>query len=71
MFEGHTDVVTEGDGWTVDPFGGEIRRRTALGSGQADMKSGLTAMLFAADELADEGPSAGGSPSPRSSTRRA
>ena len=24
MFEGHTDVVTEGDGWTVDPFGGEI-----------------------------------------------
>ena len=25
MFEGHTDVVTEGDGWTVDPFGGERR----------------------------------------------
>src|SRR6476619_6252474 len=24
MFEGHTDVVTEGDGWTVDPFGAVI-----------------------------------------------
>ena len=33
MFEGHTDVVTEGDGWTVDPFGGELARRPAVGRG--------------------------------------
>jgi succinyl-diaminopimelate desuccinylase len=47
LFEGHTDVVTEGAGWTVDPFGGEIRDGRLYGRGSADMKSGLAAMLFA------------------------
>jgi succinyl-diaminopimelate desuccinylase len=47
LFEGHTDVVTEGSGWTVDPFGGEIRDGRLYGRGSADMKSGLAAMLFA------------------------
>ena len=36
MFEGHTDVVTEGDlaAWSVDPFGAEIARRPPVRPGQ-------------------------------------
>ena len=58
MFEGHTDVVTEGDpdGWTTDPFGADIRDGRLYGRGSADMKSGLVAALFAARAVADEGP---------------
>ena len=32
MFEGHTDVVTEGDGWTVDP---SAARSATVGCGVA------------------------------------
>ncbi|WP_113702411.1 M20 family metallopeptidase [Nonomuraea lactucae] len=58
MFEGHTDVVTEGDlsSWTVDPFGGEIRDGRLWGRGSADMKSGLAAALYATRALQLAGP---------------
>jgi succinyl-diaminopimelate desuccinylase len=58
LFEGHTDVVTEGDSaqWTVDPFGGDIVDGRLYGRGSADMKSGLAAMLFATRELQRSGP---------------
>jgi succinyl-diaminopimelate desuccinylase len=57
MFEGHTDVVTEGDraAWSVDPFGGHISDGRLWGRGAADMKSGLAAMLFAADAVQRRG----------------
>jgi succinyl-diaminopimelate desuccinylase len=54
LFEGHTDVVTEGprELWSVDPFGGEIRDGRLYGRGAADMKAGVAAMLFAAQAVA-------------------
>jgi succinyl-diaminopimelate desuccinylase len=57
MFEGHTDVVTEGDPatWSFDPFGGELRDGRILGRGSADMKAGVAAMLFATDALVRSG----------------
>lgn len=57
MFEGHTDVVTEGDPatWTVDPFGGVIDDGRLWGRGSADMKSGVAAMIYATKALADRG----------------
>jgi succinyl-diaminopimelate desuccinylase len=53
LFEGHTDVVTEGalEDWTVDPFGGEVRDGRLYGRGSADMKAGVASMLFAADAV--------------------
>jgi succinyl-diaminopimelate desuccinylase len=57
LFEGHTDVVTEGDesSWSVDPFGGELRDGRIYGRGSADMKSGVAAMLFAVDAVVRAG----------------
>jgi succinyl-diaminopimelate desuccinylase len=57
-FEGHTDVVTEGDPdrWSVDPYGGDIRDGRLYGRGSADMKSGVAAMLHAVRALQLAGP---------------
>jgi succinyl-diaminopimelate desuccinylase len=58
LFEGHTDVVTEGDPatWSVDPFGGEIIDGKLYGRGSADMKGGVGALMFAARALQLGGP---------------
>ncbi|MGH3094936.1 MAG: M20 family metallopeptidase [Streptosporangiales bacterium] len=58
LFEGHTDVVTEGalDTWTVDPFGAEITGGRLYGRGAADMKSGVAAMLYGVRALQETGP---------------
>ncbi len=57
-FEGHTDVVTEGDldSWTVDPYGAELRNGRIYGRGSADMKSGVAAMIYAVRALEQAGP---------------
>ena len=46
---GHVDVVPAGDGWTVDPFGGEVRDGRIWGRGTCDMKGGIAAALFAVE----------------------
>lgn len=48
-FAGHTDVVPIGDaaGWTVDPFGGEIRNGILYGRGASDMKGAIAAFVSA------------------------
>lgn len=48
---GHTDVVPIGDGWTKDPFGGELVDGRLYGRGASDMKGGLAAALVALSAL--------------------
>ncbi|WP_414164649.1 M20 family metallopeptidase [Superficieibacter sp. BNK-5] len=48
IFNGHTDVVPCGTGWSVEPFAAVIDGERIIGRGAADMKSGVAAMLYAA-----------------------
>jgi len=52
-FAGHTDVVPTGprEDWTTDPFEPVIRDGVLYGRGAADMKSGLAAMVTAAERF--------------------
>jgi succinyl-diaminopimelate desuccinylase len=50
-FNGHFDVVPAGGGWTVDPFGGEVRDGRIWGRGTGDMKAGLAAAVYAVEAL--------------------
>jgi succinyl-diaminopimelate desuccinylase len=53
MFEGHTDVVTEGDpsAWTHPPFAANIIDGKLYGRGSADMKAGVAAAICALDAI--------------------
>lgn len=53
MFEGHTDVVTEGDPsrWAVPPFEGRIEGDVLHGRGTADMKAGVAASIAALEAV--------------------
>lgn len=57
MFEGHTDVVTEGDPalWTNPPFSATIRDGRIYGRGANDMKAGLVCALIATKAIAQSG----------------
>ncbi len=48
-FNAHIDVVTEGAGWTRDPFGGALEDGRIYGRGACDMKGGLAAAIVAAE----------------------
>ena len=63
MFEGHTDVVTEGDpsAWTHPPFGAEIADGRIYGRGVNDMKGGLVAAIVATKAIVDSSLKLGGS----------
>lgn len=48
-FNSHIDVVEVGEGWTKDPFGGEIEDDKIYGRGACDMKGGLASSIIAAE----------------------
>lgn len=48
---GHFDVVPAGEGWTKDPFGGEVADGRIYGRGACDMKAGIAAAAFAAEAI--------------------
>lgn len=52
---GHLDVVPAGDGWSVDPWGGEIQDDRIWGRGTMDDKGPTIAALFALAALRDCG----------------
>ena len=58
---GHYDVVPAGAGWTVDPFGGEVRDGRIYGRGACDMKAGIAAAVFAAEAIRRAGVELAGS----------
>jgi succinyl-diaminopimelate desuccinylase len=58
---GHFDVVPAGAGWTVDPFGGEVRDRKIWGRGSCDMKAGIAAAVFAVEAIRRAGVALNGS----------
>ena len=53
MFEGHTDVVTEGDAssWRYPPFEAQLIDGRIYGRGAADMKAGVAAAICALDAV--------------------
>ena len=53
LFEGHTDVVTEGDrnAWKYDPFGAEIVEGRMYGRGTNDTKGNLACMITAVHSI--------------------
>ncbi len=62
-FAGHTDVVPTGplEDWSSDPFAPVVREGVLYGRGAADMKSGLAAMVTAAEAFAAAHPAHRGS----------
>lgn len=57
LLQGHVDVVpvTPERFWTRDPWGGEVADGRMYGRGAADMKSGVSAMIFAVRALREAG----------------
>lgn len=51
----HLDVVPAGEGWSVDPFGGEIVEDKIYGRGTIDNKGPAVAALYALVALKDSG----------------
>ena len=55
IFNGHIDVVPEGDhsNWQHDPWGAELVEGRIYGRGACDMKGGLMAALYAVKAIKD------------------
>ena len=62
VFAGHTDTVPVGpiEKWNTDPFKAEIKERYLYGRGAADMKSGVAAMVTAAERYLQKNPNHNG-----------
>ena len=63
MFEGHTDVVSEGDRslWKHDPFSAEIEDGKIYGRGSCDMKAGVAVNLLTVKAMLKSGVNFNGS----------
>ncbi|GHO85308.1 ArgE/DapE family deacylase [Dictyobacter formicarum] len=63
IFNGHIDVVPEGDRaqWSHDPWGAEREGDLIYGRGACDMKGGLIAALYAIKAIKDSGLALAGS----------
>ena len=55
MLMGHTDVVPATEGWSRDPFGGELVDGEVWGRGAVDMLNLTASMAVATRKLADTG----------------
>jgi len=57
LFNGHTDVVPEGDAsaWTVGPYDGVVKGDLLIGRGAADMKGGLAAVATCLQGIVESG----------------
>jgi succinyl-diaminopimelate desuccinylase len=55
LYNGHIDVVPEGNGWSLDPFSGKFVEGRLYGRGAADMKSGVASMVAAAEAIVKSG----------------
>ena len=62
VFAGHTDTVPVGpiEKWNTDPFKAEIKEGYLYGRGAADMKSGIAAMVTAAERYVQKNPNHNG-----------
>jgi succinyl-diaminopimelate desuccinylase len=58
-FAGHTDVVPVGQGWTVEPFAGDVIDGALYGRGAADMKGAIACFVAAVSRLLQQGRPAG------------
>ena len=52
---GHVDVVPAGDGWTFEPYSGEVSEGYIYGRGTTDDKGPIVASLFAMKALKEAG----------------
>ena len=55
LMNGHIDIGPIGEGWTKDPLIGEIEEGKIFGRGTGDMKSGIAAMVSAAEAVIASG----------------
>ena len=53
-FAGHTDVVPVGNGWTTEPFAGDVIDDHLYGRGAADMKGAIASFVAATTRYLDE-----------------
>lgn len=60
VFNGHLDTVPVCQGWTLDPYGGEIRGDRLYGHGIGDQKAGIACQAMAALALKRSGVPYGG-----------
>ena len=58
-FAGHTDVVPVGQGWTVEPFQGDVIDGSLYGRGAADMKGAIACFIAAVARLLKQGTPSG------------